>query len=156
MPVRSLKLDDLPGLHDIVSRTGVFNPEEIEVAADCLEAALDEESGYIALVAAEEDTDRPLGFVLYGHIACTDCCYDLYWIAVDPDFQGRHLGRELLLLCETGVRELGGRRLYIETSAGERYVPTRGFYLKNGYRVEATMADFYYPGDGKVIFVKDL
>ncbi len=44
----------------------------------------------------------------------------------------------------------------IETSAGERYVPTRGFYLKNGYRVEATMADFYSPGDGKVIFVKDL
>jgi hypothetical protein len=51
---------------------------------------------------------------------------------------------------------MGGRRIYIETSSRAQYEPTRGFYLKCGYRQETILEDFYAPGDGKVIYVKAL
>ena len=34
------------------------------------------------------------------------------------------------------------------------YLPTRGFYLRCGYRQEALLKDFYAPGDDKVIYIK--
>jgi hypothetical protein len=46
--------------------------------------------------------------------------------------------------------------VYVETSSRDQYEPTRRFYLKCGYRVDAVLEDFYAPGDGKVIFVKAL
>ena len=50
----------------------------------------------------------------------------------------------------------GARRVYVDTSSRSQYEPTRAFYLACGYAREAFLADFYAPGDGKVIFVKAL
>jgi hypothetical protein len=51
---------------------------------------------------------------------------------------------------------MGGRYLVAETSAMEKYTPTRHFYEMNDYSKEAEIADFYKIGDGKVIYVKRL
>jgi hypothetical protein len=48
----------------------------------------------------------------------------------------------------------GAGRVYVETSTRELYEPTRRFYVACGYRLEATLAEFYGPGDGKAVFVK--
>ena len=48
------------------------------------------------------------------------------------------------------------RQVYIETSNREQYAPTRGFYLRCGYRQEALLKDFYAVGDDKVIYGKVL
>ena len=50
----------------------------------------------------------------------------------------------------------GGRRVYIETSSKAIYRDTRVFYERRGYRAEATLKEFYSPGDHKVIYVKTL
>jgi len=47
-------------------------------------------------------------------------------------------------------------QVYADTSSRPQYEPTRAFYLSCGYVQEAFLADFYSPGDGKVIFVKPL
>jgi len=82
--------------------------------------------------------------------------YDLYWIAVDPATQGRGLGRLLVDAAEQHVRGLGGRRMFIDTSSRPDYAATRSFYERCGYACEATLRDYYAPGDGKAIFAKDL
>jgi hypothetical protein len=46
--------------------------------------------------------------------------------------------------------------VYIETSNRPQYEPTRGFYLRCGYRIDAVLEDFYAAGDAKVIYVKAL
>ena len=56
--------------------------------------------------------------------------------------------------AEKCIRQAGGKRVYIETSNREQYQPTRFFYSRCGYEREATLADFYGPGDDKVIYVK--
>jgi ribosomal protein S18 acetylase RimI-like enzyme len=75
---------------------------------------------------------------------------------VDPDARRNGVGRKLLTASEEAVRAIGGRMLIAETSGTPAYESTRAFYLGMGYAAEATIKDFYTPGDDLVIFVKRL
>jgi hypothetical protein len=44
--------------------------------------------------------------------------------------------------------------MYIDTSGREQYAPTRAFYERMGYHQAACLADFYAPGDARVIFAR--
>ncbi len=70
--------------------------------------------------------------------------------------RGRGIGVQLLREAERRIAKAGGRRIYVETSSRPLYEPTRRFYLKAAYTVEATLVDFYAPGDAKVIFVREI
>ena len=144
-------------LGEILTTTGFFRPEEVEIGVELVREALDRgagASGYHFLIA--ELPGRVVGYSCFGPIPLTDGSWDLYWIAVDPDQQGRGLGRQLLARSEHRIRELGGRRLFVDTSARPDYAPTRAFYRACGYHRAAGLRDFYAPGDGKVVFRRDL
>jgi GNAT superfamily N-acetyltransferase len=147
---------DPDAVREIVRSSGFFSAAEIEVAVELVSERLSrgESSGYHFLFI--ERDNRVTGYTCFGPIACTIASFDLYWIAVREEFRGQGLGRELLALSEQCIAELGGRRVYIETSSREQYNPTRAFYARCGYREEAVLADFYAPGDHKVIYVKPL
>ncbi|MEZ4551322.1 MAG: GNAT family N-acetyltransferase [Desulfobacterales bacterium] len=97
-----------------------------------------------------------LGYACYGRIPCTLASYDIYWIVVAPDIQGQGIGRMILAEAESLIRAAGGTRMYVDTSESPKYRATRAFYRQCGYACESIPADFYAPGDGKVIFVKRL
>jgi ribosomal protein S18 acetylase RimI-like enzyme len=144
-------------IHAINANTTVFNQEEVECVDELWEEYLakgSESSGYYFLV--EKEDEHILGYSCYGPRALTSGTYDLYWIAVDPTVRGGGIGRRLLAASEEAVRKLGGRLLVLETSGLPNYVPTRKFYLSNGYTLEATLKDFYSEGDDLVIFTKHL
>jgi GNAT superfamily N-acetyltransferase len=149
-----------PGDPDAVTRivraTDFFNTEEEAIARELVEERLERgpASGYEFLFA--ERAGCPVAYSCYGRIGGTRESWDLYWIAVDPAEQGRGLGRELLAQTEVRVRAAGGGRLYVETSGRASYAPTRDFYAHMGYALEATLPDFYSPGDAKCIYVKAL
>ena len=82
--------------------------------------------------------------------------FDLYWIAVHKDHQGLSIGKKLLVKTEKKIKTMGGMGVYIETSSRDLYKPTQGFYLNAGYHQEATLKDYYSPGDSKIIYVKHL
>jgi ribosomal protein S18 acetylase RimI-like enzyme len=58
--------------------------------------------------------------------------------------------------AEAKARELGATTMYVETSSRGEYELTRAFYRRLGYRLAAELPDFYGPGDGQVIFAKQL
>lgn len=147
---------DQSAVRDIVASTGMFSRSEVGVAEELVRERLErgEESGYFFVFA--ECDGRLLGYSCYGPIACTEGSYDLFWIAVRPDWQGQGLGRRLLEEAERLIRSAAGRQVYIETSNRAQYGPTRGFYLRCGYQPAAVLADFYAPGDDKVVYVKQL
>ena len=151
--------EDVEAVWSITASSGFFSDAEIQLAAELVQERLErgESSGYHFLFAEPvRGARRMLGYSCYGPIPCTGGSYDLYWIAVDAEGRGRGLGTELLRHSEERILRLGGRRIYVETSSRSQYEPTRGFYAGRGYRVETVLADFYAPGDGKVIFVKEL
>jgi ribosomal protein S18 acetylase RimI-like enzyme len=140
----------------LVAATGFFRDDEVAVAVELVEERLAKgaASGYHFVFADVEGVTA--GYACYGPIACTVWSYDLYWIAVDPAFQGRGLGRMLVTECERLISPAGGRRVYIETSGKPQYLPTRGFYERCGYALDVELAEFYGPGDSKVVYVKAL
>jgi len=140
----------------MTSATRFFRPDEIAIAVELVEERLQRgaASGYEFLFA--EAAGELVGYACYGLIGCTLGSYDLYWIVVDPAHQRRGIGRLLLEAAEAAIAQAGGRRVYIETSNRPVYLPTREFYLRCGYRLEALLPDYYADGDDKAILVKRL
>jgi acetoin utilization deacetylase AcuC-like enzyme/ribosomal protein S18 acetylase RimI-like enzyme len=149
-----LRAEDPARIRQLVAATGFFNPEEIGVAEELAHERLakGDASGYYFLIA--EHQGRMAGYSCYGPIAGSANSYDLYWIAVHPEFQRRGLGRRMMAKTERLIHKAGGRRIYVETSQRADYASTRIFYENSDYRMEALLADFYGPGDGKAIYCK--
>lgn len=139
----------------LAKATGFFSAAEVEVAVELVQERRlkGEASGYHFLMA-EREPGVLLGYGCFGPIPCTQSSFDLYWIVVHPDAQGQGLGKRLLALCEQEIAGLGGTRTYTETSSRPLYYPTRSFYVRCGYTLEATLADFYAPGDDKLVYCK--
>ncbi|BBO76669.1 hypothetical protein DSCW_40860 [Desulfosarcina widdelii] len=140
----------------LVDLTGFFHPEEVEVARELVQERLakGDLSGYHFMMA--EQYGRLVGYTCYGPIPCTQKSFDLYWIAVHPDFHRKGLGRRLIVETEALIRKSGGNRIYVDTSQRDQYASTRAFYESCGYRLETVLKDFYAPGDGKVIYCKEM
>ena len=149
-----------PGNADQIGRlaaaTGFFSQAETAIAAELATEALTkgEASGYCFFTVRAGDTI--IGFSCYGPIPGTCESHDLYWIVVDPAYQARGLGRQLLDRTEARIFQKGGRRVFVDTSQRPQYAPTRHFYETCGYRQEAVLADFYAPGEAKVVYGKRL
>jgi ribosomal protein S18 acetylase RimI-like enzyme len=140
----------------IVSATGFFLPDEVKIAMELVDERLARgaESGYEFVFA--DLGAQTVGYACYGSIPGTVSSFDLYWIAVDPEYQGHGIGRELLAAVENRVVVGGGERIYIDTSGKQQYAPTRAFYERRGFQCAARLADFYAPGDDRVIYEKVL
>ena len=148
--------DDVGRVRSLVASTGFFNAAEVDVAADLVTERLSKgiRSGYHFILA--ERGSGLVAYACYGPIEGTQGSFDLFWIAVAPEEQGKGLGPQVFARAETAMRKAGAKRIYVDTSSSDRYAPTRGFYQRMGFEEDARLPDFYAPGDSKVIYVKDV
>jgi ribosomal protein S18 acetylase RimI-like enzyme len=159
MRIRPIHPGDRSRICEIVTAAGNFSDQEIDTAMELIDEALleGEESGYIVVVAEMPDAAATImGYACYGPTPLTDGTYDLYWIAVHSEAQGRGVGRELIGYVENDIRSRGGRLLLIETSSREEYDATIGFYKRTNYELAARIKNYYTIGDDKLVFSKDL
>jgi len=158
--IRSLRPQDRSRIEEIVRSSGKFNDGEIVIALELVDEALrkgEEASGYLFAVLEERrEGPRVKGYACYGPVPLTQGVYDLYWIVVDPNDQGKGFGRRLLEHVEQDVAKRGGRMILIETSSQESYGSTVRFYRRAGYGRAARIKNFYRVGDDKLIFSKEL
>jgi ribosomal protein S18 acetylase RimI-like enzyme len=154
--LRTILPSDRAPLAQMLRRITQFKPEEVAVAEELIDASLrdPEGSGYRCIVAAEGES--VLGYICYGPTPMTQATWDLYWIAVSPDAQGKGVGKRLYAAFADQVRAQGGRQVRIETSSQESYAATGGFYERIGFSREATLRDFYADGDDLLIFYRKL
>ena len=150
------RLSDMERVREIVVSSGFFSEAEIEVAVELVQERLNKgvESGYYFLFA--EQDQKVVGYSCFGPIPCTVESYDIYWIAVQQELRRSGLGVAILKNVEERIREMGGKRIYVETSSRQQYKPSRSFYTRCGYRREATLENFYSSGDHKVIYLRVL
>ncbi len=150
---------DCDAVRQLVTDTGFFSVEEQDIAVELVEETLANgaASGYEFVFADKPgSSDELLGYTCYGPITATGSSFDLYWIAVSPGAQRLGLGRQLLLESERLAKLQKATDMSIDTSGRESYAPTRAFYERMGYQVATTVADFYAPGDDKVIYTRHL
>lgn len=141
-------------LEQLTAATGQFRPDEVAIAVELLDDSLAGDTDYRVLGAYA--ADDLVGYACWGPTPGTRGTYDLYWIVVDPAWQGRGIGTELLGAVEHTVAGAQGRLIVVETSSRAAYAPTRAFYERRGYARTATLPDYYAPDDDLVIYLKDL
>ncbi len=152
---RPLEARDRARVAAMTRASVLFRPEEVSVALDVFDAATGNgrrrDPDY-STAGAEAD-GALVGWICWGPTPCTVGTFDLYWIVVDPDWQGRGVGSALVAEME---RQLAGqaRLIVVETAGRADYQPTRDFYAARGYHVGARIADYYEDGDDLVTYVK--
>jgi ribosomal protein S18 acetylase RimI-like enzyme len=154
--IRPLVNSDKVELLDILVACQMFRPDEIEVANEILSDAIrDGDSGDYCVLVADGD-GLPIGWSCHGRVPLTDGTYDLYWIAVHPEYQRQRVGRILLAEIERQLGQANARWLLAETSSTALYEKTRGFYEKTGFTIVGNVPDFYRPQDGRITYGKRL
>jgi len=154
---KGIKPNDRKSIEEILRSTDFFYEFEIRTALEIADETLSEgteKSGYYWLKVA--DDDGVIAFANYGRNAFSTHSWDLYWIAVHQNSRNKKLGSLLLKGIEDDVRKMGGKILWIETSGRPLYVSTEEFYRRNGYTLQASLKEFYGPGDPKQIYSKVL
>ena len=154
--IRPTDSSDKAAIMQILRNTPEFKPAEVIVAGDLLDSYLQQgtASGYYLLTAVEGSTI--LGYVCFGDTPLTEGTWDVYWIAVSHEQQGKGIGRALMSATEDAVKSHNGRLILIETSSTADYDKTRRFYHGIGYTIICRIPEFYMPGDDLVIFHKVL
>ena len=149
-----IRESDFKRIHEIIESTGFFYdyeiPVAVELAVEAHREGQDKSEYYFVFAEADGVT---VAYTCFGPIACTKGSFDLYWIATHNDYRNLKIGKILLEKTHEIAKKMGARLIIAETSGTEKYLPTRNFYLKNGYKVESIIKDFYLPGDDKYNFV---
>ncbi len=148
---------DTPILLALAEETQVFRQVEIQALREVLDDYHDHNraAGHCSVTC--ERAGQIVGFAYYAPAAMTAASWYLYWIVVRRQDQARGIGSELLRFVEGDIRRRQSPALlFIETSSMAHYQPTRNFYGKHGYVVEATLRDYYAPGDSMVVFQKSI
>ncbi|MBI1212548.1 MAG: GNAT family N-acetyltransferase [Alphaproteobacteria bacterium] len=151
-----ITMDDWPGVRTVAEETGVFTEREVEIVRELMVDTIERPTwnNYRFWVA---QADRVIaGFTCVSPIHTTPDRYEIYWIAVHPEFHGHGIASRLVDLAIARVRKQGGRKLYVETSTRSIYEPARKFYLAAGFVLEGTLPDYYADDDGKAIFARRL
>ncbi|MCJ7764190.1 MAG: GNAT family N-acetyltransferase [Dehalococcoidales bacterium] len=152
--IRPMAKQDKPALMQILRTTPEFKPAEVAVAEEVINSYLQQPSSYrisVAEMAAED-----AGYICYGQTPLTESTWDIYWLVVAHGKQEQGIGGALLRSAEDDIQETGGRLIIIETSSQPGYEKTRRFYTDHGYELICRIADFYAPGDDKIILQKQL
>lgn len=153
--IREVASKDKDVIETIIRSNENFTDEEKWCAAELLDMYLKgtTQGEYLFICAVNED-DKPLGYICYGKTPFADDVYDIYWIVIDPVWQGKRIGRALVKYIEDMLKQKGARMIVAETSSQQKYEKPRLFYEKVGFAEVSRIRDFYRVGDDKIIYIK--
>ena len=157
MKIRPLFEKDRATLLSMLIKTRSFTSAEIDVAMELIDIVLkDRVQKDYQIECMVNDQDLVVGYICYGPTPMAQGTFDLYWIAVDPDFQEQGAGSKLLRSLEEGVKAREGRMILADTSTIPHFEKTQKFYLKNEFQEVARIPDYYHPGNDRITFCKRL
>ena len=152
MAIRPATRADLPALRAVIDATGLFPSDMLpDMMAAYLAAAPD-----CADIWLVDDDGGPHAVAFVAPEQLTSGAWNLYLVAVHPEWQGRGRGAALLQYIEEKLAARGARILLVETSGLPEFERARAFYRKCGYEEEARIREFYNAGEDKIVFRKAL
>ncbi len=149
--IRPVRQNDLPALKTVIKANDLFPPDMLDEMI----------AGYFHKEDINEfwltyENEKPVAIAYYAPEKMTEGTWNLYLIAVHPDYQGQGVGTAMMNYIEEVLAKRGERVLLVETSGLASFEDTRKFYRKCGYEEEARIREFYQAGEDKIIFRKSL
>ena len=149
--IRSIVPADLPALKQVIDANQLF-------PADMLDKMIFD---YFNNDRCQDywftyDNGKPIAIAYCAPEKMTAGTWNLYLIAVHPDYQGIGLGTSIVRHVEQALARQGERILLVETSGLASFESTRKFYRQCGYHQEAIIREFYQAGEDKIVFCKSL
>ena len=151
--VAAASADDITDIAIPIRECGLFSPDEAEGFVSMLPELVVADGAHWRLLRAG---NRIAGACYLSLEPMSDDVWNLWFIGLRPDDQGRGGGSLLLAEVERIARAKAGRLMLIETSSGEGFETARAFYAARGYDREAAIRDYYRPGEDKIVFRKAL
>ena len=152
--IRLVEPGDTDALRALLEGIEAFRPDEVECALEVIEDFHRGDRDYYPFILWEGE--RAAGFVCFGPVPLTEATYDLYWIAVGPDFRKRGYGARLMEFFIEEIRKEGGRLVVSETSSLPSHAGARRLYLRCGFEEKTRIEGYYGEGDDLVIYTRGL
>ena len=141
---------------NLAAASGLFSSDAMmsaeDMAWDSAYGDGSEPHDFLLAVLGEQDGARPVGFVCYGPIPHWPDNFELYGIAVDPEFQRMGIGSALVSEMNRRVAARKGKRILLETGKDRPFEPARSFYEANGYEQEQRFLRQFIPVDDGVVY----
>ncbi len=149
--IRSITREDIAPLKKVIEAHDLFPADMLdEMISDYFQGKNESELWFTY------EEERAIAIAYCAPEKMTEGTWNLYLIAVHPDYQGRGIGTAMVQYVEQKLAARGERILLVETSGLDGFEDTRAFYRKCGYEEEARIREFYQPGEDKIIFRKSL
>lgn len=146
----------LERFREIALNVGVFRKEEIIVLEEVLNNIINA-SEYSYRLLYESFNDKIVGFIIFGRTPITMNTWDIYWLVVDREYQGKGFGKRLILRAqEEMLKDFNKIIIRLETSSLRQYSCARYLYEKMGFQKVGQIKDFYCIGDDLIIYAKEL
>ena len=152
--IRPVKSSDLDDLKEIIEANDLFPPDMLDgMIADFFD---DENNSDLWLTYESNKPEKvaPVAIAYCAPEQMTEGTWNLYLIAVHPDYQSQGIGTSMVNCIEETLKERGERLILVETSSLPDFERTRDFYKKLSYQQEAQIREFYQAGEDKIVFRK--
>lgn len=150
MPIlRKMERDDIESVVAVIESQDDDDAEEAEAAYRNLGGVLDQ------LVL--EVNGKIIGVTGFSKQPGCDQTYYLSWTYVDAEFANRGHGRKMMTELIDGLKQLGGRKLFVKVSDyeseedGAIYAAALHLYQSLGFEIEITHSDYYDEDEAMII-----
>jgi ribosomal protein S18 acetylase RimI-like enzyme len=129
--------------------SGQFDEDALAFVMGTFDACMTNE-GTGQWFSSEEDW-HIIGVAYVNPEPVTVGTWNLLLLWVDPNAQGKGVGRDLVNNVRSHCADHGARLLIVETSGSDAFLPARAFYYKIGFMEEARVRNFFSDGEDKII-----
>ncbi|MEF2231171.1 MAG: GNAT family N-acetyltransferase [Pseudodesulfovibrio sp.] len=154
--VRGISPEEVEAVLNMAAASGLFTSDALRSAEDMAWDSAYGEGGaphtFILAKTREDGADKTIGFLCFGPIANWPENYELYGIAVVPEYQRLGIGSALVAEMARRIGSEKSRRVFLETGADRAYEGARGFYEANGFDREERFHKHFIPLEGGVVY----
>jgi len=148
--------EDVEIILDMAATSGQFSSEALmgaeDMAWDTAYGQGTEMHTFLKATVSEPGETRTIGFICFGPIANWPNEYEMYGIAVDPEFRRMGIGTALVTEMKRQVSCVGGRRIFLEASMERASEGARNFCEANEFNQEHRYCKQFIPNQGGVVY----
>lgn len=151
---------DVEAVLDLAASSGKFSSDALMAAEDMAWDTAYGDGGephtFLLATVTEDETTRPVGFICFGPIPNWQQDYELYGIAVEPDFQRQGIGSALVSEMTRRISAANGKRIFLETGQDRSFEGARAFYEANDFDPELRFCKQFIPNQGGAVYRLEL